>query len=456
MDMDRQFHDWYTAHKKELHADYFTYLRFSTVSAEPSSKKACLECADWLFARLKKKGFHTQLWPTAQNPVIFAEKIADPSYPTLLLYGHYDVQPVDPLDLWKSPPFEPRLEGDRVYARGASDNKGQSSYMLAGVRAYLENVPPRCNIKILIDGNEETGSEGLVGILEGKKKELAADALVIVDLGVPSIDKPAITLGMRGIATFFVDCIGSNRDLHSGAYGGLVYNPARALSEMLATCWNKDNTVAVKGFYDGVDLPSKEEWSYFADTVDYSKGLHEAGVRAKALPSGKTPAEANLIYPVLEINGITSGYVGEQVKTIIPAKASAALSCRLVPGQDPEHVLHALKKHFQAHAPAGMEVHLRIGHGESAVRTSPHSKIAKIASKAYKIVTGKESAFLLTGASIPIGARLQAACGGEIVGIGFSLDGDDIHAPNENFDLHRFELGTKLVAHLLYLQGEAV
>ncbi|MBL7662721.1 dipeptidase [bacterium] len=447
----------YQSIKKSALDRYFEFIRFESVSSEAEYKDEVLKCADWLDAEVKKLNFKTTFWQTDNYPVLFAENTeAGPTKPTVLLYGHYDVQPVDPLELWESPPFEPTIKGTEVYARGAEDNKGQCSYVLAALE-MLQTVHGKypVNIKLCIEGEEEIGSPGLLKIVSQHARELKADHLLIVDVGLEAADKPAITLGVRGLVTMDVELTGSRGDLHSGANGNLVYNPNRALVEILAKARDEQGKVLVPGFYDKVLPVSADEKALI--NLEFDQAEYERLVGAKAI-SGEQPyplLEAHWLRPTFEINGIGGGYTGSGFKTVIPAKAIAKISCRLVPNQDPWEIGKLVQEFIEKNVPEGIEckVTIRPGVG-TAVRSSPHTTVAKVLSRAYEEVLGKSCDCILNGASIPITAELAKASGADILLVGYGLIDDNIHAPNEHFGLGRFENGALTIARALELFGE--
>lgn len=450
-----RYRNWYTENKERLYDDYFAFLRFPSVSGDSEKDADCLACATYVKERLKKMGLQVQTWETPFHPIIFGEKIVDPKFPTVLLYNHYDVQPADPLELWESQPFEPEMREGRVFARGASDNKGQCSYTLAALEAFLSLTEnPKVNVKIVIEGDEETGSKGITKMLTQKKEALQADYLMIVDMDVPSLETPGPTIGLRGIYTLAVNCIGADRDLHSGIFGGVAANAAKELMRAISSLWDEEGKIVADGFYDGIEEIDPKEKALLGKGIDFQKNLDEVGVKAFGGEKGCDLLTANWLRPTIEVNGFASGYAGEEVKTIIPAKARALLSMRLVPGQNPERAAQCVASHIEKRVAKGIKVEIELGHGGPGIRTSPSSQIAKIAGEAIQEVTGKEATFLLSGASIPVTSLLQEACGGEMVGIGYSIARDNIHAPNESFGEDQFAMGFETVCKLLERIGE--
>jgi len=439
-----QWNEYWDKHKDAILEDYFTYLRFPSVSTDPKNIKDVRNCAFWLKGYLEDIGLNVEVWETDQHPTLFATDLsAGNDRTTLLIYHHYDVQPVDPIELWQSPPFEPQIRNGAVYARGASDNKGQSFLTISAIKA-VKNLG--FNLKLIIEGEEEIGSSGLAKLCIEKRDRLKADHLLVVDVDMLAIDKPALTLGVRGIATLNLEVRGSNADLHSGNHGGIVYNPARALAEALSKIW-KDGRVAIKGFYDGIEDKCGDALDLDFDQAEYKRLF---GVRKFAMPEGVTALAANWLEPVIEINGMSSGYTGEGFKTIIPAVAKAKISARLVPGQDPDRISELIASFLKKELD-GMDVKVEFHHGGQAVQTSANTPFVELAAQALKNVFKKECKFIMTGGSIPISAALKAASGADVLFMGFALPEDAIHSPNEHFDIERFRLGFLSMAELMEL-----
>lgn len=435
--------------KKSLQ-DFFTFLSFQSVSSEAFFRPQVLACAKWVEERLKTLGFETEMWPTTGHPVIFGKyEKAGRNQPTLLIYNHYDVQPCDPLELWETPPFEPTIRDGEIYARGAQDNKGQLFYVLQALETLLKRdgtLP--INVKLCIEGEEEMGSSGLESILAERKKQLKADYLAIVDLGIPDPTTPAITLGTRGMVALEVTCEGSALDLHSGSHGGIVFNPLHALVEVLSKLRDdKTGKILVPGFYDSVKKIDDEDKKVLFFEFDQNSYRTQFGGEAVGGEVDFSPLERNWLRPTIEINGLWGGYTGDGMKTVIPAKAHAKLSCRLVPDQDPEHIAKLVSTFIKQNAPQGMKMHVRIFPGGGvAVRTSPHSKGVQAFAKAYEDVFEKPCRYILSGASIPVTPQLKEACEGEAILLGLGLSTDKIHSPNEHFGVDRLEKGALIMA----------
>jgi len=433
--------DWFKQHFEEIKRDYFQFLRFQSISTEPEFKSEVDKCAEWVRDYLGKSGLKAELIETVGHPLIFAETGIGKE--SLLIYGHYDVQPVDPLGLWKTPPFEPTERDGRIYARGAVDDKGQIFYAMAAVRALIEmGKPLPINIKFCIEGEEEAGSVGLTKAIPKIKDKLRAESLLVVDFDSYDEKTPAISLGARGLVTMDVILTGSKGDLHSGQLGGIAYNPNRALVELLAKLYDQNGHVAVDGFYEDV-IASKEQYPERHEKAYYTK---EFGIEAFA---AEKLLEANVLRPTLEINGIGGGYFGAGFKTVIPAQAIAKISCRLVPGQDPEKIGKQVKAFLEKHSKKGMKLDVRIHGGAHAFRGNPHSKLAMAVAAASQAVMGKPCETVLCGGSIPVLAALSQHLGVETVGMGYGLPTDNIHAPNEHFDFQRMENGFLTVAETI-------
>lgn len=438
--------EYYTKHKQQALQDYFKFLSFESVSTDPKYKSQVLACADWLADYLKQIGFDIELWPTSGHPVIFGSNLkAGPDKPTLLIYNHYDVQPVDPLNEWTTPPFQPAIRDGEVYARGAEDNKGQCFYVTQALKALMERYKTLpINIKLCIEGEEECGSTGLSGILKDKKRQeqLKADYLAIVDMGLQNSQTPALTLGVRGLITMEVRVQGSKGDLHSGSHGGIVYNPLHALVEMLSKLRDDQGKVTVPGFYDDVKPLDAVHRSKISLTFDPQK--YEEMFGAKPLGGEKefTPLDRAWNRPTLEINGISGGYGGAGFKTVIPAKALAKISCRLVPNQDPQKIGKLVADYLKQLAPKGVAVEVEVYPGRGkAIRANPSSAVVTAFAKAYEELFQKPCEYIFEGGSIPVVTELAEASQSEVLLLGFGLPDDQIHAPNEHFGVDRLEKG---------------
>lgn len=427
------------------------FLIFQSISTDPEHDADCRACAKWLTAHLKKIGFSSQLLETSSKPAVFAERKGDPKQPVILFYGHYDVQPVDPIEKWDSPPFKPTLRDGRIQARGASDDKGQVFYALKAFETLIANDAPLPTIKVILDGEEECGSKGLADALNEWQEMLQADILMVADTGTVASGAPTIVMGLRGMAALTAVLSGPDHDLHSGTHGGIAPNPALGVAILAATLHNPDGSVAVKGFCDSVEPPSElERQLAIEEPFDIAAYNSRTGVLPCAGEKKFTPQERAGFRPAIEVNGIHSGYGGVGGKTIIPATAILKLSARLVPGQDPDKCLSAIITHLEKHTPEGLR--LEITEKESAgpgIRLDVKSPIAAKAKRILNEIMSQETVFLWEGASIPIVANLSAISGAEPLLVGFGHDEDRIHAPNESFSLEQFRHGYLYVAGMV-------
>lgn len=445
------FENWYKSHQESIWGDFFAFLRFPSISTNSKYEQDVRKTANWLSQYMKKMGLEVVIWETSNFPVVFGSYLkAGPNRPTLLIYHHYDVQPTDPLDLWDNDPFEPIIKDNCVYARGASDNKGQCFYSLTALKAYIElSDQIDINIKIVIEGEEESNSKGIRGILKTKMQELKADYLIIADVGISNIDSPAITLGMRGIVSLEIECKNSFIDLHSGIHGGIALNPNRALATLIANMWQSSGKVAIPHFYDDVQSNVKK-WADSLDmTFDQDLYIKEFGVHAFSNEEGYSLQESNWLRPSLEVNGMWGGYIEPGFKTVIPSKAHAKISCRLVPNQDPQKVIQNIVEYFKKNAPAGIEISIKTEEGYKAFYCFADSVIAKTAVLAYEEVFKKPCKYIACGATVPIIADLVAASSAETILMGVALGTDNIHAPNEHFRMDCFKLGFLVMTNIL-------
>ena len=422
--------------------EWKTLLRFPSISTEPQYDSDCAACAEWLRDRLARMGFDSKLVQTPGKPVVFAERPGQPQRPRVLFYGHYDVQPVDPVEEWQSPPFEPTLRNGRLYARGAEDNKGQHLYVLQAIEALIARDALHSPVKVVIEGEEESGSRGLTEILPDWKDWLASDILLVTDAGKVGA-APTINMGLRGIVSMTVTLSGPLYDLHSGSQGGASPNPAMAMARLLATLQRPDGRVAVAGFYDAVRPPTPME-RRLANTGALSPEAYEqvTGVPPLAGERKFTHPERTGFRPTIEVNGLHSGYGGAGMKTIIPAKAVAKLTSRLVPDQDPQTCLDAIVRHFEANAPRGLKMEITGRKvGGAGVRFNLRSKAVARARKVLESLMGQPVVFRWEGGSIPVISALAQLSGADTLITGFGRDEDRVHAPNESFSIEQFRLG---------------
>ena len=428
-----------------------TLVRFPSVSTQPDHRRGVLACADWLTRHFRALGLEVDLYPTNGNPIVVARTPRPRAgAPRVLIYGHYDVQPPEPLELWKTPPFEPVVRDGNMWGRGASDNKGQFFAHVKAVEAYLKTgTPVPVNVTFLIEGEEEVGSAHLETFVKQHAKRLRADYIVVSDTGMFSKRQPTITYATRGIAGLEVRVDGPSRDLHSGVFGGSVANPALVLSQLLAKCVDANGRVTVPGFYAAVrPLAAWERRMWRRLRFDAKAYRNFLGVPALAGEKGFTPLEQRWARPTFEINGLTSGYQGPGGKTIVPAWASAKISCRLVPNQDPGKIVRLVCRHLRKICPRS--VRLRIVSDHSAPFFEPPTGPgARAAAVALERAFGRKPVFVREGGSLPILDAFKRHLGGEIILVGLGLPDDNWHSPNEKMDLDNFQRGIVMSAALL-------
>ena len=428
------------------------YLRFPSVSAQPQHRPDMQACAEWLQKHCQKIGLETRICPTAGHPIFLAKtpRSKPGKRPHYVVYGHYDVQPPEPFELWKSPPFEPRIQGGSIFARGSCDNKGQNLAHLKAVEAYLKTgTELPCDLTFVIEGEEEVGSKNLADFLKKHRAELKCDGVVISDTGMPSPKLPALTYSLRGIAAFEVTLHGPSRDLHSGLFGGSVDNPAMALCQLLAQLRDKNGRIAIPGFYDEVAPLSRLERKELArlpgTAAEYRKFI---GVPKLFGERGFTPTEQRTARPTLEINGLTSGYQGEGTKTIIPAWARAKLTFRLVPNQNPARIVKLVRRQLQKLCPPTVRLEIVGGHGAEPYLVSPKGPQAHVALRALKAAFGVEPVLLREGGSIPIVNDFKKVLHADTLLLGLALPDGNAHSPNEKFNLDCFAKGQMMSAYL--------
>ena len=437
------FKAFFANHRSAIENAYIEFLKFPTVSADPAALPNVQACARWLADRLKASGCSVELWKENGHPIVFGSlRSPNPDAPTVLIYHHYDVQPVDPINEWTSDPFQPRIDGQTVYARGAQDNKGQCLYTLCALEALTQLKTLPCHLKFVFEGEEESGSATLITMLPQKREQLKADYAMIIDSGMRQSQTPAVSLGTRGLMALTVTVTGTKQDLHSGVLGGLAYNPLHALVSLLASLRNPDGSIAIPGFYEEVRMPSPEEISHLALTFDEQEFEREYGQKATGGETKYPPLVRNWLRPTLEINGVHGGYGGAGSKTVIPREAIAKISCRLVPDQDPLKTAQLVKDFILSHAPQGVTVDVKIHEGGGrATRASDKAPGFLALERAMKTVWNKTPERIFDGASIPIIAYIGDASGAEVITWGVGLASDLIHAPNEHFDFTRMESG---------------
>jgi acetylornithine deacetylase/succinyl-diaminopimelate desuccinylase-like protein len=423
-------------------------LRFPSVSTDSTKSQVMQDCATWLVDRLDDAGAtKAEILPTAGIPAVYAERIIDPSLKTILVYGHYDVQPEDPVELWDSPPFEPEVKDGAIYARGATDDKGQMYLHVKAMQRLNEIGYDKANIKFLIEGEEEIGSPSLDQLLTDQKDLLKADLVLVSDTAILSPDQPSITVGLRGMNYFEVEVEGPNRDLHSGVYGGAVPNPINALCAMVAKLHDEQGRVTIPGFYDDVaDLsPIEKESVDKAMELEGKAFLNDIGLKQESGEKGFNAFEKTSVRPTCDINGIWGGYTGEGSKTVIPSKAFAKISMRLVANQDQHRTEKAFVDYFPTLAPEGIKVTVKPHHGAQPYVTGSDTEYFKSASAAFEKVWGKTPLALRGGGSIPVVVSFKKILGIDTLLMGFGLDSDALHSPNEHFQLDHYFKGIETV-----------
>ena len=444
--------------REKFLSELLSLLKIPSVSADPSFTKDVNDCAEILAENLREIGVErVEICQTAGFPIVYGEKIIDESLPTVLVYGHYDVQPADPLALWTSPPFEPQIKQTEIhpdgaiFARGSCDDKGQMFMHVKAVEAMLQSGELPCNVKFMIEGEEEVGSVNLGVFIKQNKEKLKADIILVSDTGMLANDVPSITTGLRGLSYVEVEVVGPNRDLHSGLYGGCVANPINILSEMIASLHDKEGKITIPGFYDSVINLSDEERAEMAK-APFSHASYCAALEIQDTygEEGYTTMERGSIRPTLDVNGIWGGYIGEGAKTVIASKANAKISMRLVPNQAPEKITQLFTEHFNALAPKGVKVKVTPHHGGESAVTPIDSIGYKAASLAYEKTFGKKPIPVRSGGSIPIVAMFEKELGLKTVLMGFGLDSDAIHSPNEHFGLFNFYKGIETIPYFYH------
>lgn len=441
--------------REQAQAELFDLLRIPSVSADPAYREDVRRAGEWVRAKLEGMGFTARLDETPLHPVVYAERMVDPSKPTVMIYGHYDVQPEAPADEWKTPPFEPTVRDGRIYARGSTDDKGQAFANIKGVELLLQQGELPVNVKFFIEGEEEIGSPSIVPYLQAHKDELKADVIVISDGSRFAKDVPTITYGVRGLSYVEIHVQGANRDLHSGSYGGAAPNPINALCEIIAKLKDEQGRITIPGFYDDV-IPLTDDERRMWASLPHSDQDFMDSIGVKALPGeeGYTTLERIWGRPTLDVNGIWGGYQGEGSKTVIAAKAGAKVSMRLVPGQDPEKITRLIQEYVPTIAPAGVTVEVIDHHGGQPVKFATDSKAIQAANRALKRVYGRDAAFARTGGSIPIVAAFSEILGTEVLFVDYGLNEDAPHSPNESFAQEDYFNGILTAAYLLEELGK--
>ncbi|MEN9346115.1 MAG: hypothetical protein RLZZ60_1584 [Bacteroidota bacterium] len=450
------------ANKDRFLNELLELLRIPSVSADSKYAADVKRTAEFVAEKLKAAGAdQVEVCATAGHPIVYGEKMIDPSLPTILVYGHYDVQPADPVELWHSPPFEPVIKQTEehpegaIYARGACDDKGQMYMHVKAFESMMQTNTLACNVKFMIEGEEEVGSANLGTFIKANKAKLKADVVLVSDTSIIANDTPSIDVGLRGLAYMEVELVGPNRDLHSGVYGGAVANPATILCQMIASLHDENNHITIPGFYDDVLIVSDADRAEMAkapfNLEAYKKDLAIDDVWGEA---GYSTVERTSIRPTLEVNGIWGGYIGEGSKTVLPSKANAKISMRLVPGQNSHKISDLFQKHFESIAPASVKVKVTPHHGGEPVLTPTDSLEFLAASKAMEATYGKKPIPTRGGGSIPIIALFEAELGIKSMLMGFGLDSDALHSPNEKYGLFNYYKGIETIPYFFKYYAE--
>ena len=428
--------------------ELFGLIRIPSISSVSENKDDMVKAAEYLVDQLKKAGADSAgVYTTTGHPVVFGQKITDPGKPTVLVYGHYDVMPVDPLNLWDTPPFEPSVRDGKIFARGSADDKGQLFMQVKAFEFLVAQGTLPCNVKFMIEGEEEMGSPALDAWCRENKEMLAADIILVSDTSMIAMDIPSITVGLRGLAYMEVEVTGPDKDLHSGLYGGAVANPANVLAKIIASLHDENNHITIPGFYDDVLEISLNERNDMArapfNLNEYKKKI---GIEEVWGETGYTVNERTGIRPTLDVNGIWGGYIGEGSKTVLPAKASAKISMRLVPNQDPDKIAELFTKHIQKSAPPTVKVKVIAHHGGIPYVSPVDNPAYRAASRAYESTYNKMPIPVRSGGSIPIISTFEQVLGIKSILMGFGLDTDAAHSPNENYNLECFRNGIETIA----------
>ncbi|MEZ4949511.1 MAG: dipeptidase [Saprospiraceae bacterium] len=442
--------------------ELFELIRIPSISADPAYKEDVAKTADAVKNHLEKAGCDlVEIHPTAGHPIVYGEKIIDPSLPTVLVYGHYDVQPPDPMDLWETPPFEPTIRKTEVhpdgaiFARGSCDDKGQAFMHVKAFEAMLKSNELPCNVKFMVEGEEEVGSSNLYPFCKENAEKLACDVILISDTSIISNDCPSITTGLRGLAYVEVEVTGPNRDLHSGVYGGGVANPINVLSQMIADLHDENGKINIPGFYDDVEeVPAEERKLMNEAPHDEEAYMKDLGVKALKGEKGFTTIERTSIRPTLDCNGIWGGYTGAGAKTVLPSKAQAKISMRLVPHQNSVKITELFKKHFESVAPDYVSVKVTPLHGGEGSVTPTDTPEYKAAEAAMEKTFGKRPLPSREGGSIPIVALFEEVLKVKTVLMGFGLNSDAIHSPNEHYGLFNFYKGIETIPYFYQFYSE--
>lgn len=447
--MSQDWKQYQEANKERFLNEMLDLLRIPSISAKSEYKNDMQRCAEAVKDSLLAAGADkAEVMATDGHPVVYGEKIIDPAKPTVLVYGHYDVQPVEPLELWHNDPFDPTIKDGKVFARGSADDKGQFYMHVKALETLVKTNTMTTNIKFLIEGEEEVGSPNLGKFVAANKELLKADVILISDSSLLSMENPSLDTGVRGLSYIEIEVTGANRDLHSGTYGGAVANPITILAKMIASCHDENNHITIPGFYDDVVVASEEERALINKApYDEQEYKDELGVKELWGEKGYSTYERTGIRPTLEVNGIWGGYTGEGAKTVLPSKAYAKVSARLVPNQSSEKITEKLLNYFRTIAPASVEVKAELHHGGEPYMTPIDSKGYQAASKALETTFGKTPIPVRGGGSIPICSLLEKELGIKIVFMGFGLDNDNLHSPNEKYNIENYYKGIETIPY---------
>ena len=443
------WNDYQEKNKERFLSELFELLRIPSVSAKKEHKDDMTRCSEAIKQRLLEAGAdEVTIYPTDGHPIVFGKKIFDPTKPTVLVYGHYDVQPAEPLELWKHDPFDPTIVDGKIFARGSCDDKGQMYMHVKAFETMVRTNTLSCNVKFCIEGEEEVGSPNLGKFVSSNKDLLKADCVLISDSAMISLENPSIDIGVRGLSYIEVEVTGPNRDLHSGVYGGAVANPITILAQMIATLHDENNHITIPGFYDDVVEATEAERALMSKAPFNAKEYaDDLGVKELWGEKGYATNERTGIRPTLELNGIWGGYTGEGAKTVLPSKATAKISARLVPNQISQKMTDLLINHFNKIAPPTVTIKASLHHGGEPYMTPIDSKAYKAAAKAMETTFGKAPIPVRGGGSIPICALFEKELGIKIVFMGFGLDSDNLHSPNEKYDLANFYKGIETIPY---------
>lgn len=444
------------ANKDRYLEELIDLLRIPSVSADSKHKEDVARAADWLRQKLEAAGLdNVEICQTPGHPIVYGDKITDPSKPTVLVYGHYDVQPPDPLDLWDSPPFEPVIKNEKIYARGACDDKGQAYMHVKALEMMIGNDTLPCNVKLMIEGEEEVGSDHLETFVRKHKEKLACDIVLVSDTSIVSNEIPSITTGLRGISYLEVEVTGPNRDLHSGVYGGAVANPINVLCEMIAGMMDETGYITIPGFYKDVAAVSDSDRALMNEApFDLEAYKKDLGIKAVKGEHGYTTLERISIRPTLDVNGIWGGYTGEGAKTVLPSRAHAKISMRLVPDQNSDVITQLVTEYLERVAPDSVKVKVTPHHGGEPAVVPTDLPAYKAASKAMETTFGKAPIPKREGGTIPIVAMFEEVLDSKTILMGFGLDSDAIHSPNEHYGLFNYYKGIQTIPYFYKYYAE--